>query len=223
MQRFVLILVLALAASPPALAGAWMREQGAVFLSFGANVALTEAAVRPVHWDPTVFLEYGLHERLTVGLDLYIANGDQEETGTVFARTPLFGAGAGWPVAASLAYGFRNDRLRSEVEQIGRAGLSFGRGLASGWLAADAAQIFVLGEDRRESKLDLTWGHNWTDRLTTVAQLQTGIGTAGDYYAKAAPAVLLQVNERVRLEVGIVQALTGDEGTGLRIATWWEF
>ncbi|SLN51487.1 hypothetical protein [Roseisalinus antarcticus] len=222
MRHLALLLALTILASPAA-AGAWMRGKGEMFLSFGANIALSDAATRPVHWDPTVYLEYGLAERATVGLDLYIANGDDEETGSVFLRFPVGPTDARTPVAVTLTYGLRHERDPELFEQVARLGLSVGRGLADGWLAADATAIFVIDSDQTEGKLDLTWGHDFNDRWTAVMQMQTGIGTAGDFYAKAAPSALFRVNDRTRVEVGVVQALTGDLGTGFRIATWWEF
>ncbi|ROU03613.1 hypothetical protein [Histidinibacterium lentulum] len=218
-----LCLMILLTCAGDAAAGPWMRGEGEVFLSFGTNVALSDTAQRPVHWDPTVYLEYGLTPRLTLGADLYIANGDEEETGSVFLRFPLHAAETGLPVSASLAYGLRHDRLADETERIARAGLHVGRPLPQGWLSADAAAIFVLGGDRTEGKLDLTWGRSISERWTGVLQMQTGIGTAGDFYAKAAPSALIRVTDRTRIEIGVVHALTGDRGTGLRIATWWDF
>lgn len=221
MLRLCLMILLTCAGA--AGAGPWMRGEGDVFLSFGANVALSDTATRPVHWDPTLYLEYGVGPRLTLGADLYIANGDEEETGSVFLRYPLRAADTGLPMAVSLAYGLRHDRPANALEQIARAGLHVGRPLPRGWLSADAAAIFVLGEDRTEGKLDLTWGRSLSDRWTGIVQMQTGIGTAGDFYAKAAPSALYRLNTRTQIEFGVVQALTGDHGTGLRIATWWEF
>ncbi|KAA9005740.1 hypothetical protein [Histidinibacterium aquaticum] len=215
------LLLAVLLVAAPLQAGPWVRERGALFLSFGANVALTDAATRPVHTDPTLYLEYGLSERVTVGFDLYVANGDQEETAQAFLRLPL--AAGDTPVAATLTYGLRHDRLRASLEEIARLGVSTGRTLPKGWLAADASAILVVGENRREGKLDLTWGRDIGERWTGVLQLQTGIGTAGDAYAKAAPALLYDLRPGTRLEIGLVQALTGDLGTGLRLATWWEF
>lgn len=204
-------------------AGPWLRDEGGVFLSFGANVALTESARRPVYWDPTLYLEYGVGERSTVGLDIYVANGDAEQTGSVFLRFPLRPAETGMPVAGTLTYGLRHDRARQSYDQVARAGLSVGRGLEGGWLSADLTAIYAVEAERFEGKLDLTWGVDLTDRWTGVLQMQTGIGTAGDFYAKAAPSVLFRVTDRVRIELGVVQALTGDEGTGLRLSTWLEF
>ncbi|QQA42218.1 hypothetical protein [Pelagovum pacificum] len=220
---FHALVILFLTFATSANAGPWLREKGAVFLSFGANVAISDSAVRPVHWDPTVFLEYGLTERLTVGFDLYIANGDEEQTAGVFARYPLREGDLTWPVSATVGYGLRHDRTEATLEEILRFGVSTGRGLPRGWVAIDAAAIQPLVEAPLEAKLDVTWGREVAPRMTTILQLQTGIGTAGDFYAKAAPSVLLSVNERLRFEVGAVQALTGDLGTGLRIAAWLDF
>ena len=210
-------------AALPASAGPWVREKGSVFLSFGGNVAISDAAQRPVHWDPTLYLEYGLTEKITVGLDIYIANGAQEETATAFVRFPIRSADTRWPMAMSFAYGMRNDKALGVVDTLARAGLSVGRSLPNGWLSADLAGVYALEAERLESKLDLTWGWNFAEDWTSIVQLQSGVGTAGDIYVKVAPSIVYDMTRFNKVEVGLVQALTGDGGAGLRVATWVEF
>lgn len=210
-------------AAVPASAGPWVREKGSVFLSFGGNVAISDAAQRPVHWDPTLYLEYGLTDRITVGLDVYIANGAEEETATAFVRFPIRSADSGWPVAMTLAMGTRNDKALGVVDTLARAGISVGRSLPNGWLSADLTGVYAVEAERLESKLDLTWGWNFADDWTSIVQLQSGVGTAGDIYVKLAPSVVYDLNRFTKVEVGLVQAFTGDGGTGLRVSTWIEF
>lgn len=222
MWRGLLLLVL-LWVPAAVWAGAWPREPGGVFVSFGGNIATSAQARRPVYSDPVVYLEYGLSETLTVGLDGYVANGAEEEAVLAFLAWPLRTAEGGAPVSLSLGGGMRRDATRAAVEPVLRLGLSMGRGLDDGWLAADAALIAVPGMDRREAKLDLTWGRRHGDRWITIMQVQSGLGTAGDRYLKLAPSAVFRVTANVAIEAGVVKAITGDRGAGLRLATWWEF
>ena len=51
-------------------ASAWSREGGALFIAVGGNFLLSDGAELPVHYDPTLYAEYGATETLTLGLDL---------------------------------------------------------------------------------------------------------------------------------------------------------
>ena len=57
----------------------------------------------------------------------------------------------------------------------------------------------------------------------TILQLQAGQGFSGDTYAKFVPSVGYKLRENIVLNLGVVQALTGDKGTGLKFETWLTF
>jgi hypothetical protein len=50
-----------------------------------------------------------------------------------------------------------------------------------------------------------------------------GTGLTGDTYAKVAPSVVWEARENLQVRVGVVQALTGDLGTGLSLQSWVTF
>lgn len=217
-MRFVVI-VLCLFAASPAFAGAWAREKGQLFVASGGNLLLSDGAQLPVHYDPTIYLEYGLSELLTVGVDYHTADQGRINTGFVFARFPLGDPTATNKLAASLAFGARVDEF-SPVENLVRGGISWGRGLERGWLSIDYSATYGDIDQVFRSKADFTWGHNFSDRWTTVLQLQTGEGFDDDLYAKVSPTILFAFNDRYRVGVGAVQALTGDKGSALKVDFW---
>mgnify|MGYP006283281861 CR=1 FL=1 len=224
MHRLLLLALVAAGLTAPAVdAGPWMRGKGEGFLSFGGYTDISGLDRAGLHTDPTVFLEYGLTDRVTLGLDVYVDTGWDKRTAQVFLRYPLRDGTDGWPVAANIGYGLRQNHAAGKVEQLARLGLSAGRGLASGWLSAEVAAIHAVDSGETEGKLDLTWGHDFTDVWTGVLQLQTGRDAAGDFYAKAAPSAVYRLNEDTRVEIGVTEGLTGVAGTDLRIATWWDF
>ncbi len=55
-----LTLVFSLCFASLATAGAWPREKGTLFIAAGGNFLLSDGAQLPVHYDPTVYAEYGL-------------------------------------------------------------------------------------------------------------------------------------------------------------------
>jgi hypothetical protein len=205
-----------------ATAGAWPREEGEVFLSFGANVLLSAAAERPVHYDPTVYLAYGLTERWTVGLDGYTADKGAAGSLFVFTQTPI-GPTDG-PNRFALSFALGGVRIPTgEVEPSLRFGAHYGRGLESGWIALDAFVVHAVGVNRQQTKLDATWGWRFADDWATVLRGEIGTGLEGDLYAKIAPSILYEVTDHVTARVGVTQALTGDEGAGLHMEVWFRF
>lgn len=221
MTRVALTMLL-LIVGAGASAGAWMREEGSVFVVLGANGLLSGATERPVHYDPTIFAEFGLSEGITLGFDGYTADAARSSAFYGFLRFPV-PAGQGAPLMAVELAGGVQTRPGQSAEPRVRAGLSMGLGLENGWLAADASLSASLRLDRPEGKLDLTWGRRLTPAISGVLQLQTGTGQSGDLYAKLAPSAHWQIGGPITLELGVVQALTGDMGTGVRIGTHLKF
>ena len=202
--------------------GAWPREEGQLFISSGGNFLLSDGAELPVHYDPTFYLEYGLSDLLTLGIDYHTADQGRINTGFVFGRFPLGDSGACDRFAASSGYGARVDEFNPK-ETLLQGGLFWGRGYPSGWYALDYTATYGDISEEFRSKADLTWGHNYTDRWTTTLQLQTGEGFSGDVYAKINPAIIFTFNERNRVSLGAVKGLTGDEGSALKLNIWSTF
>ena len=220
MLRCALLLVSVLAT--PAGAGAWAREEGTWFVALGGNVALLGDAVSPVYYDPTIYLEYGLTPRLTLGLDGFTADRGTAGSVFVFLRFPLGPAEGNERFALSLATGatLMPDRT---LEETPRLGFHWGRGLDGGWLAVDAEVKYGLTRGIAQSKVDMTWGHRFDDQWSSVLVTTAGIGLEGDFYAKVAPSLAYEVNDRLSLRAGAVQALTGDFGTGVNAEVWLRF
>lgn len=221
-MRLLLCLMCLLALPQTAAAGAWAREKGQFFVSSGGNFLLSDGAELPVHYDPTFYLEYGLSELLTIGIDYHTADQGRINTGFVFGRFPLGSSIGRDRFAASLGYGARVDEFNPQ-ETLVQGGLFWGRGYEAGWYALDYTATYGDITEEFRSKADLTWGHNFTDRWTTTLQLQTGEGFSGDVYAKINPAVIFTLNENHRVSLGAVKGLTGDEGSALKLNIWSTF
>lgn len=221
MKSVILTFCLTLCASS-ASAGAWAREKGELFIAAGGNFLLSEGAQLPVHYDPTLYAEWGFTDRITLGIDLHTA--DQGQIGTLFAFTniPIGDLTAQNRYAVSLAYGVRA-RDGTPTETLMRGGFSWGRGLSNGWLAIDASATLGTIDTTWRPKLDATWGRNWSDTWTTTLQLQTGQGWTNDRYAKISPTVIYAVRPNVKVALGAVQGLTGDKGSALKLETWLTF
>lgn len=205
-----------------ALGGAWAREKGEVFVAAGGNVLLSDGAQLPVHYDPTIYLEWGVTDRITLGLDFHTADKGQIATAFGFAQVPIGDVTGRNRWTVSLGYGLRT-REGEPVENLMRTGLHWGRGLDTGWLAIDASATLGTIDTSWRPKADFTWGRNWTDDWTTTLQLQTGQGWTDDYYAKISPTVIYTHRPDMKFAVGAVQGLTGDRGIALKVETWLTF
>ncbi|MEL6681689.1 MAG: hypothetical protein AAFQ09_03480 [Pseudomonadota bacterium] len=221
-MRLVLAIICLLDVPQPVGAGAWAREKGHVFVSSGGNFLLSDGAELPVHYDPTFYLEYGLTERLTFGIDYHTADQGRIQTGFVFARFPLGDVTGRDRFAASLGFGARVDEYNPR-ENLTQGGLFWGRSYTSGWYALDYTATYGELTEAFRSKADLTWGHNLTARWTTTLQLQTGEGFSGDVYAKINPSVIFTLTENHRISLGAVKGLTGDGGSALKLNIWSTF
>lgn len=221
-MRQILTILLLLCCAPQAQAGAWSRTDGELFIAAGGNVLLSDGAQLPVHYDPTVYAEYGLTDRVTLGLDLYTADKGRIVQAFGFAGVPIGDTSGTYHTAVSLGYGARRNP-DTTTEALMRLGLSFGRGLDHGWLAVDASATYGTADTVWRPKADFTWGRAWSDRWTTTLQLQTGQGYYDDYYAKVSPTVILTVTDRFRINLGAVKAMTGDGGSALKLETWITF
>lgn len=217
-MRNLAILLLCLA-TDMASAGAWARTEGELFIAAGGNFLLSDGARLPVHYDPTLYAEFGASERVTLGLDLHTADAGRIGSAYFFASFPIGDLESDNKFAANFALGMRIDAF-SAPETLLRGGISWGRGLETGWLAIDATATYGTNDSTFRPKVDATWGRNWSDKWTTSLQLQTGQGFTNDYYAKIAPSLIYNFNEDIKIHLGAVKGLTGDRGAGLKLETW---
>lgn len=168
-----LTLALALAGlAGQASGGAWPREEGSLFVSSLARLSWPQDITTWTSHEPTgeyytLYVEYGLTDRLTVGLDLgrAISGGGKD---VAFLRMPLGRADRRLKLAGELGLG------QIEGDMVLRPGLSLGLGLGHGWLSADGLAEISLGSGETDLKLDLTWGLTLWDERKLIVQLQTG-------------------------------------------------
>ncbi len=222
MRILLLAIILAICSPPTLWAGAWPRDKGTLFIATGGNFLLSDGAELPVHYDPTVYAEYGLTDRVTLGLDLYTADKGRIASAFGFAAVPVGALDTPFRSMVSIGYGLRMNADTS-TEALIRMGVSLGQGLDHGWVSLDASATYGTQDTTWRPKADVTWGHAWSDRWTTTTQVQTGQGFRNDIYTKISPTLILTVNSRWKINLGAVHALTGDGGSALKLETWLTF
>ncbi len=232
MVRVVSCCLLSLTLAAPLHAGAWLREDGAVFLSFGANLALSEGAWSPVGRDPRLYLEWGLNARTTLAFAAHAGPQNSARTGEaqIFRSLPL---PDGWGVATvsgglairefdSIQYDVDGAET-TRVNRLASLGLAWGQGSDTGWVTIEGRVMADMADGDIEAKLDLTGGYHISPVWSAMLQLQSGRGHTGDSYAKILPSVIYRISDSLRLNAGVSHALTGDRGTGLFVESWIEF
>ena len=202
-------------------AGAWVRETGSWFVSTTTRLGwpkdVPAAKARTDGWTyHTIYAEYGVSERLTLGVDIGVPH-EGEPKVILFMRKPIRQPDRGTQIAWDLGVG------TIAGETVIRPGLGIGRGLENGWLNADAMAEISLGEAGTTLKLDLTYGMNLAKDRKIMLQVQTGKTAEGPFSAKFAPSVVFPLTDSLSAEVGGSYGFHEDETMGLLLGLWAEF
>jgi hypothetical protein len=223
-------LMLVLAAAE-ASAGAWPRPKGETFVSVatrqstGARTLI--AAVQDIRSYTSIYVEHGVTDRLTVGLDAGQGRGPDErvDTALVFARLPVWSPGE-HRVAADLGLGLLEDGIDGTQTRI-RPGLAWGRGFESrwggGWLGMEASYEYRVSSGDSVVKADFTAGLKPNDRWMGILQLQTGAYPDSEPIARLAPSVVRRLGARSHVQIGGIAPLAGDNAYGATLALWFTF
>jgi hypothetical protein len=222
MRSFAVALILGLAGAPAAQAGAWLREKGGGFAS--TSVTSDEAG----QISSSVYLEYGLSDRLTLGGDFYYGTDlttFQEGSGIVFLRFPLGPTDGTHKWAAHVGAGTRYVNL--EFLTAFEVGLSWGRGLQwkenYGWINVDLSFNDAQAPAERRVKLDGTVGMGLSERSKVMLQLFNTFED-GETYVKLAPSYLFTPRGgKTTLQIGLETPLAGGGEPTLKLGIWQTF
>ena len=216
-----------------ATAGAWPREKGEVFLSFSNEVSARSQTRYAT--GTSLYAEYGLTNRLTVGFDGTLGPTGTPSEAYLFLRTPLGQLDHPTHLAISFGLGVKsipNPWGTTSNQKLARIGASWGRGLKRGWLGVDISAATVLntsitvpGQSGTTYKADFIWGMKPSKRVMLIWQLQTGKSPDGPTYARFSPSVIWEMprGKGAQIEIGIVQGITGDDSRNLKLGFWRAF
>lgn len=207
--------------SGQALAGAWPREAGTGFVSSALSLSWPQEIATWDNLTPTgdyasLYLEYGLTEQLTLGLDLGHTSQGAGKT-VVFVQHPLNTTNASTKIALQLGLGQISGALSV------RPGVLVGRGLPNGWFALESFAEIQISERRMDYKIDVTRGWTLPKSRKFILQLQSGVPARQDSYSKLAPSLVVPIKPRTHLELGMSWGLVGDRSMGLKLGMWHEF
>lgn len=202
-------------------AGAWPRAKGEGFASTDARLSWPQdVAARRYNGTAqqyyTLYMEYGLTDRWTLGLDLGRSVSGDGKT-VVFLQYPLRDRPEGMKASAQLGFG------KISGETIVRPGLAIGWGLENGWLTAESVAEIRADTGVTDLKVDLTWGLNLDNGSKWIMQLQTGRPSASEDFARAATSIVVPLKGGLSVEAGVTWGLFTDETVGLKLGLWKTF
>lgn len=203
----------------PALAGPWMRSEGAQFLSLSLEAGFSGAAA-PAYG--SLYYEYGWSPRLTLGLE---AGGQQagQKSALFFARTPLWRSRNGDRLAFTLAVG-RQQSTGSHSAMAIRPALSWGRGLdgiSGSWLAVDLSHQWLAGGAPGLSKIEGSLGLPWRRNLQVLVQMTAERGTGQSWSGSVTPRLIWKMRGDLELVAGV--KLHEDGSAALKLSVWQSF
>src|SRR6056297_663813 len=140
------IFLLSLSYVSAACAGAWPRAQGDGFGSVSVRLGWpqdveTWSSLEPTQDYSTIYLEYGLTDKLTLGADIGHSVSGSGKT-VLFLQWPLRQTDSGMQASAQLGVGLISGT------RVVRPGLSVGWGLETGWISVDLVAETYLQSER---------------------------------------------------------------------------
>ncbi len=222
MCRGIVLLACLLWLPLSAVAGPWPRDEGAWFTSItGTYRFASDAASAAI--DGTIYAEYGLNGRLTLGIDAMDDTSGYSHVYT-FARLPVLPLERRLKLAAGVGLG--TSRRTKESGTMMRLELSAGRDFntrRSGWWSVVAA---VENHDLWEARLikfDATVGLILSPKIKLITDLETSQRDNTDDATTLRGSVAWALRDARHLIVGLEVQDAGSRSYGLRLGFWRSF
>ena len=224
MTRALLLALLCWFSAAAATAGAWPRDKGSFFIAADLRLGWpqelsTLQSAEPTGKYYTFYLEYGLTDRLTLGLDLGRSVSGEGKT-VVFLRHPVTRPEARLKIALELGLG------NIDGQTVLRPGISLGHSFElremPGWIALDSvAELSESGGT--DLKVDLTLGLSTAQDTKYMLQLQAGAPAERAPFLRLAPSVVIPAGRDRHVELGGTYGITGDASFGIKLGLWQKF
>lgn len=221
MRRIAIILLAVVTAAGPAGAGAWLRDEGAAFVSV---IGTARRGDPDATFETSVYGEYGLTPGLTLGFDLNERPGIAGHA-LMFARLPLGAVGRRTKLAVEIGLG--GHHWQGAWDPMYKLTLSLGRGFYSrwgfGWLALDAAYERRLGNPDPIYKLDATLGLAAPRRVNPILQIETARIRNHPMIWAVAPGLLIEGRKGTAWLIGIERKSVVRDTIGVKFGLWRRF
>lgn len=220
MKRLFLIALLVLLGTQVQ-ASAWPREKGTGFISVATRPKWpqdisTWTSKNPTDQYTTLYVDYGLSNRFSVGLDLgRSVSGAAKIIG--YVNMPVIRPQNGLAMSVQMGFG------TISKEKVIRPGVSVGMPTRNGWISLDSVAEINLDTRSSDLKLDATWGINMKDNKKLILQIQSGIQSGDPHFMRFAPSMVSPLTDKLDLEFGGAYGLVGDNSMGVKLGLWAKF
>ncbi len=223
MIRMTVTVLFSLILAAPVWAGAWLRDEGTGFLSFGSTVFELDDTGQQLS-EQSFFVEYGLRPKLTLGASGSMIDGLGGE-GQVFLRIPIQNGERKANMSAEFGLGANSNGI--DVDPYLRTGVSWGRGIAvrdkGGWVNIDSSALWGLSGSDTRFKIDSTVGLSITDRTQFMAQSFIDIGPGEDSHTLIPSLIFADKAGKTRYVVGYEHRTGARASKGLKFGFWRDF
>ncbi|MFD3189757.1 hypothetical protein ACFMPD_05715 [Sedimentitalea sp. HM32M-2] len=220
MRCIVIALLFCAVCAPPALAGAWLREQKTAFTALGATVRGHDQGI---DYETRFYLEYGLRPRVTLGLDFNEIPGKAGHA-LVFARLPL-----GRPdrrTRLALELGLGGHHWQRDWAAMYKIALAAGRGfesrLGNGWMGVETAVERRTGLSDPAFKLDTVVGLSSGFRFRPLIKLETAYMRGQPFSWALKPGVMFDLAGSTWV-VGLERRSAAQDTLGVTFGLWRNF
>lgn len=209
----------------PAWSGAWPRDRGQWFVATSVELRGYAVAdkVQDLSYYSSFYLEHGLTDRLTVGLNA--GHGTSADTDVrAFLRMPVLSSGSR-KLALELSVGKIDHKAYTGV------GLQYGRGFEiagrPAWFSVEGRVEHVVGQElamdsKRQGKFDVTLGMTHANDVKSMVQVfNTEID--GTIYPTLATGLVVPLGGEFSLESGLLFDLIDGGRPGLKFGLWKAF
>lgn len=227
-----------LAAAGAAGAGAWLREDGSAMLAFAHERIAADGSDAGY---TSLYGEYGLSDRLTIGIDAGIGEASDDWKAVLFAR---MGREFGWlpgRVAAELGLGAAGSS-EADIAAVVQPGLSWGHSFETdwgwAWVNLDAKGLLHLTPASETAppafaglpmaldegyKVDLTVGLNLTERSQLSLEVRFEDPVEGVDTLRLVPGYARRIGARAWVTVGGIVGLMDGDGIGIAVGSRIDF
>lgn len=202
-------------------AGAWLREQGTGFasLSFGATQADEVTAA--------LYLEYGLNEKMTIGVDISAFNSSEDVRngfGALFLRRSIGPTDRPSKFAYEVGLGalYEEEEVLPAVKTAVSWGRGFQLGQRNGWVNVDAGYIYEPQLMNHTAKLDATAGLDLGEITTGILEINLSHKDS-DSFGAIEPSLLIKPR-KVPFQIKLGAQFPMQEGSDtLKLGIWKSF
>lgn len=222
MRRTKILMMIALLSASSADAGAWLREKGKGFASLSTSVRSTDGLLG---YETSIYADYGLRERLSVGLDINENLGNAGHA-LLFVRLPIGGTDRPARIATELAIGGHHSS--GQWHGMYKLSMAWGRGfdhkwLGSGWMTAEAAYERRLGSPAPIYKLDANMGLSAGGWARPLLKLETAYIPGSGLNWAVSPALMITGRKNTTFVAGLEYRQSGQRMIGVNFSVWRNF